>query len=81
MAHGDTGKASDSTTAVVELSRTEEALGSNGTQITRRFYRPELDVIRFIAFLMVFTHHLLGFESRLSRAMGQAGALAARGAS
>ncbi|RRA48947.1 acyltransferase [Acidipila sp. EB88] len=30
------------------------------TPRARRFYRPELDVIRSLAFLLVLTHHLLG---------------------
>jgi peptidoglycan/LPS O-acetylase OafA/YrhL len=39
-----------------------------------RFHRPELDAIRFCAFALVFVHHVLGFENRLSRYLGQIGA-------
>ena len=42
------------------LSNTNEA--QSGVKSTR-FYRPELDVLRFLAFLMVFVHHILPHEA------------------
>jgi peptidoglycan/LPS O-acetylase OafA/YrhL len=37
-----------------------------------RFYRPELDVLRFVAFLLVFLHHTLpnGGDVRINRILG-----------
>lgn len=33
----------------------------------QRFYRPELDVLRFVAFLCVFTIHALGMSANAIR--------------
>jgi peptidoglycan/LPS O-acetylase OafA/YrhL len=35
-----------------------------------RFYRPQLDALRFAAFLSVFFHHFLGGESKALRGLG-----------
>jgi len=40
-----------------------------------RFYRPELDIVRFLAFFLVFIHHVFGFQTPLSRTVGGIGAL------
>ncbi len=65
----------DSITVQTELSSREELFRSSRADTMRRFYRPELDIIRFLAFFLVFLHHLLGFQGRLSQIVGQIGAL------
>lgn len=45
------------------------------TQAKHRFYRPELDVLRFIAFLLVFAHHALAANGPVWDAIKNAGAL------
>jgi peptidoglycan/LPS O-acetylase OafA/YrhL len=43
-----------------------EAIATRDEQAaTRHFYRPELDVVRFIAFLLVFLHHTLPYGNDL----------------
>jgi len=39
------------------------------------FIGPNLDIVRFLAFFLVFIHHVLGFQTRLSRTLGEMGAL------
>ncbi len=39
------------------------------------FYRPELDVLRFCAFFLVFCHHVLGSETQLSKFLAEFGSL------
>ncbi len=41
----------------------------------QRFYRPELDVLRFLAFLLVFLYHAFPAQGRVWIAMQNAGAL------
>jgi peptidoglycan/LPS O-acetylase OafA/YrhL len=41
----------------------EPSLGQKSAKSSSRFYRPELDVLRFFAFLLVFFHHLLAIPS------------------
>jgi peptidoglycan/LPS O-acetylase OafA/YrhL len=44
-----------------------------GDTVATRFYRPELDVIRFIAFLTVFLHHAMpGYGGRISSSIANA---------
>ena len=47
------------TTTCPEVSVPESAPVSTARISTARFYHPELDVLRFFAFLMVFCHHAL----------------------
>jgi peptidoglycan/LPS O-acetylase OafA/YrhL len=69
----------------------ESASASTARTSTARFYHPELDVLRFFAFLMVFCHHALphdpafwtklGVPSFLARVIGGLGATGALGVS
>ncbi len=58
----------------------DTAASSSGTTGSRRarYYRPELDVIRCLAFLLVLTHHLLAQafppQSRIASALHESGA-------
>lgn len=40
-------------------------LSSDLPLASRRFYRPELDVVRLLAFVLVFLHHVLPRGGRL----------------
>lgn len=62
--------------SATELPDRERIAKSSGqAQTAQRFYRPELDAIRFLAFSLVFIHHLLGVESPLSKAVREISAL------
>ena len=54
-----------------------EALDPQAAKPVRaaRFYRPELDVLRFVAFLLVFLHHGLASSSPLLTALAGSGAM------
>jgi peptidoglycan/LPS O-acetylase OafA/YrhL len=59
-----------------ELAGREQVTDSSSQARTaQRFYRPELDAIRFLAFSLVFIHHLLGVETPLSKAVLETSAL------
>jgi peptidoglycan/LPS O-acetylase OafA/YrhL len=79
------------TTTCPEVRVIEGAPVSTTRTSTARFYHPELDVLRFFAFLMVFCHHALphdpafwvklGVPSFLARIISGAGATGAFGVS
>jgi len=60
------------TTAPAEVAALESARSS-----TSRFYHPELDALRFFAFLMVFLHHAFPHQPEFWTKLGLPSALAA----
>jgi len=76
-------------TPVLEQPVAESVVEQVVARTTARFYHPELDIVRFFAFLMVFVHHAIphdpafwmkfGFSEALARFVGGIGAMGAFG--
>jgi peptidoglycan/LPS O-acetylase OafA/YrhL len=76
-------------TPALESAIAERVVERADARSSSRFYHPELDIVRFFAFLMVFVHHAiphdpafwtkLGVAAPIARAIGGIGAMGAFG--
>jgi peptidoglycan/LPS O-acetylase OafA/YrhL len=58
--------------SVIGKAQPEQLQSPAGTPVTARFYRPELDALRFFAFLMAYARHAVG-KGRLAGAVAGGG--------